>query len=106
MDLYFNLFAAAVRRPDWPSDELAETGDRTHDLANRILAGLLPRVRNDLSGDALHLTHAEPRRHQLRTDTHDAAHAEPAGLGLHRSFCSGHLVDECLNFIRRTFLEQ
>src|ERR1700722_20001179 len=90
------------------SNKLRQTWNCSDDLADRILARFLACKSEDVPGDALHLTHDEPRRHHLHAGAHHAAHAAAArALGLlDQRIGAGELGQERLYFVGWPFLDQ
>jgi len=74
--------------------------------------GLFAGIGDDFTGDALHLAHAQSRRHHFGAGTHDTAHGEHAAagintlLGLQERSRPGQAVDEGLHLVGGTFLAQ
>src|SRR5262245_22092426 len=94
--------------PPRGSNKLTQARNGADDFADRILAELFTGVRNDLSRNALNLSHAESDTHQPRADAHDPAHhsAETTAFrtgSIHECLCTGHTIDLRLHLIGRTF---
>src|SRR6266850_4197180 len=93
------------------SDKLAETGDRSDDLADRVLPGFFTCIADSFTSDALDLAHAESNSHHAGPGSHDAAAEHAARTGIRRrrrdrSLGAGHLVDQGLYLVRRPFLDE
>src|SRR5262249_35787438 len=96
------------------SNKLRKSGDCSDDLADRILACFLSRIRNHRAGHVLHLTHAQTGRHHAHARPHDPTHCSshhPAGVAftrglLHHRLGSRKFGQQWLHLVSWAFLDQ
>src|SRR4249920_2720113 len=86
------------------SRELAEARRPRDDFAHLIRSDFVAAEPEKFTRDALNLVHAQPKRHQLGAERHQATAHEPgkaavAARGRDRSLRARNLVDKSLNLV-------